>query len=74
MRRYYNKKTGATINVHGQVNGKNWEPLDKAPVVLPEDLADPYSEIFGDDNAELPSAKPKTTRRRKTNGSVCNSK
>lgn len=72
MRRYRNVKTGATIEVYGQVSGKNWEPLNEAPIVLPQDLADPYSEIFGDDAADLPLPKPKTTRRRKSDGNICN--
>ena len=65
MRRYRNRKTGAVIEVYGQVCGKNWEPLDEAPVSLPEALRDPYAEIFGEDSGELPPAKPKTSRKGK---------
>lgn len=65
MRRYRNRKTGAVIEVYGQVNGKNWEPLEEAPVSLPEALRDPYEEIFGEDPEELPPAKPKTSRKGK---------
>lgn len=65
MRRYRNRKTGAVIEVYGQVNGKNWEPLEEAPVSLPEALRDPYEEIFGGDSDELPPAKPKTSRKGK---------
>ena len=72
MRRYRNKKTGAVIEVYGQVNGRNWEPLDEAPYSVPDKLVDPYAEIFGDDVDEPLPAKPKTTRRRKNNGTVCN--
>lgn len=65
MRRYRNRKTGAVIAVYGQVNGKNWEPLDEAPFPDPEDLKDPYGEIFGEDPAEVPPVKPKTARKGK---------
>lgn len=72
MRRYRNKKTGAIIEVYGQISGKNWEPFEEAPVVLPKDVVSPYAEIFGADAGDLPLAKPKTTRRRKSDGSICN--
>lgn len=68
MRRYRNKKSGAVIEVYGVVNGKNWEPLDEAPVSVPEELQDPYAEIFGKDAAEIPvedptPAKPRASRK-----------
>ena len=72
MRRYRNTKTGAIIEVYGQISGKNWEPYDEAPVISPKDLVSPYSEIFGDDAGDLPPTKPKTTRRRKSDGNICN--
>ena len=72
MRRYRNVKTGATIEVYGQISGKNWEPLDEAPAISPENLVSPYAEIFGDDAGDLPPAKLKTTRRRKSDGNICN--
>ena len=72
MRRYRNTKTGAIIEVYGQISGKNWEPLSEAPVISPKDLVSPYAEIFGEDAGDLPPAKPKTTRRRKNDGNICN--
>lgn len=72
MRRYRNKKTGAIIEVYGQVAGQNWEPLDEAPYSVPDQLVDPYAEVFGYGEDEPLLAKPKTARRRKANGSVCN--
>ena len=66
MRRYCNRKTGAVIEVYGVVNGKNWEPLEEAPVPSPEALKDPYAEIFGEDPEEvLPPSKPKASRKGK---------
>ena len=64
MRRYRNKKTGAVIEVYGQVSGKKWEPLDEAPVLLPEQLVDPYEEIFPAEPDDFPAPKPKTSRKR----------
>ena len=72
MRRYRNTKTGAIIEVYGQISGKNWEPFDEAPVIPAESLVSPYAEIFGEDAGDLQLAKPKTTRRRKSNGNICN--
>ena len=72
MRRYRNTKTGAIIEVYGQISGKNWEPFDEAPVIPAESLVSPYAEIFGEDAGDLPLAKPKTTRRRKSDGNICN--
>lgn len=63
MRRYRNKKTGAVVEVHGEVRGKNWEPLEEAPSLLSEALKDPYAEIFGDEPAKKTPAKPKTSRK-----------
>ena len=65
MRRYRNRKTGTVIEVYGQVSGKNWEPLEEAPVSLPETLKDPYAEIFGEDLDVIPPVKPKTSRKGK---------
>ena len=28
---YRNKKTGSTIDVHGQIKGENWEPVKGKP-------------------------------------------
>lgn len=64
MRRYRNKKTGAVIEAYGQVSGKNWEPLDEAPVCPPEQLADPYEEIFPAEPDDFPTPKPKSSRKR----------
>lgn len=63
MRRYRNKKTGAVVEVHGEVRGKNWELLEEAPSLLSEALKDPYAEIFGDEPAKKTPAKPKTSRK-----------
>ena len=62
MRRYRNKKTGAVVEVHGEVRGKNWEPVEEAPSLLPA-LKDPYAEIFGDEPVEKKPAKPKASRK-----------
>lgn len=71
MRRYRNKKTGAVIEVYGEVRGKNWEPVAD-PVSAPEEVKDPYAEIFGadpeaEDLAPVPveaePPKPKTSRK-----------
>ena len=64
MRRYRNKKTGAVIEVYGQVSGKNWEPLDEAPVLLPDQLVDPYEDIFPAEPDDVPAPKPKASRKR----------
>ena len=64
MRRYRNKKTGAVIEVYGQVSGKNWEPLDEAPVLLPEQLVDPYEGIFPAEPDDFPAPKPKASKKR----------
>ena len=72
MRRYRNKKTGAVIEVYGQVTGQNWEPLYEAPYSVPDTLVDPYADVFGIDVDKPQPAKPKTTRRRKANDTVCN--
>lgn len=63
MRRYRNKKTGAVVEVHGEVRGKNWELLKEGPSVLSEALKDPYAEIFGEEPVKKAPAKPKAARK-----------
>ena len=60
MRRYRNKKTGAVVEVHGEVNGKNWEPVED--LYPPEPVRDPYEDVFPEDSVE-PAPKPKTSRK-----------
>lgn len=57
MHRYRNKKTGAVVEVHGEVNGKNWEPVED--LYPPGPVRDPYEDVLPED----PDPKPKASRK-----------
>ncbi len=48
------------MDVHGEVNGKNWEPVED--LYPPGPVRDPYEDVFPEDPAE-PAPKPKTSRK-----------
>ena len=45
------------MEVHGEVNGKNWEPVED--LYPPGPVRDPYEEVFPED----PAPKPKASRK-----------
>lgn len=61
MRRYRNKKTGAVVEVHGEVKGRNWEPVEDF-LYSPGPVACPFEDVFPEEPVE---AVPKTKASRK---------
>lgn len=79
MYRYRNKRTGVTIKTACMVTGKNWEPVEEAPLYSADGVEDAYAEVFEDPDqetaevvpveeapaAEVPAPKTKTSRKGK---------
>lgn len=61
MRRYRNKKTGAVVEVHGEVKGRNWEPVEDTLYSLGP-AADPFEDVFPEEPVEA-IPKPKASRK-----------
>lgn len=64
--RYRNRKTGEIVTTTNKVSGKNWEPVEETPAMIPEEetAESPASE---EEAVEHPAEKPaaKSTRKGK---------